>query len=112
MYYTKGYGLSVDDIKMSCPADMRVYVKAHESEIGDMDMYVWSAVGTYVYSAVGTAIDNVLHGKKSHAKYMDKPILDTEQRKALVERDIQKQRELFVAKLETMKANWDMSHGK
>lgn len=74
------------------------------------DEQMWF-MGMYVHNAVATAIANCL-SKKSNAKYMDKPILQEvdEQNKPLSEEELQRQRELFVAKLEVMKSNFELNH--
>lgn len=61
--------------------------------------------GYYTYEAVAIAIGNAFRGKgqKPH-KYRDKPILFEDS-----EANLQKQREAFVAALETMKSNFELS---
>ena len=73
---TKGYGLSVDDIDWSCPAELEPYNKAHSMEQKERDEHLWS-MGIYVESAVRTAIDRSFNGKKAASKYIDEPILRT-----------------------------------
>ena len=73
---TKGYGLSVDDIDWSCPAELEPYNKAHSMEQKEQDEQLWS-MGIYVESDVRTEIDRSFHGKKATSKYIEKPILQT-----------------------------------
>ena len=73
---TKGYGLSVDDIDWSCPAELEPYNKAHSMEQKERDEHLWS-MGIYVESAVITAIDRYFNGKKATSKYIEEPILQT-----------------------------------
>lgn len=61
--------------------------------------------GYYTYEAVAIALGNAFRGKgQKPLEYRKKPILleDTEA-------DLQKQREAFVAALETMKTNFELS---
>lgn len=66
-------------------------------------------MGMYVYDAVRAAVDNVLNGRKSQAKYMDKPLLEqykeAKQEVALTEEDEMKQVEAFFLSLETLSTN-------
>ena len=75
-------------------------------------------MGMYVLSAVQTAVQNALHGRKSKAKYLDKPLLQTvaENKKLdeenLTEEEKKKQRKLLLAKLQLMQANFELNHDK
>ena len=73
---TKGYGLTIDDIDWSCPAELEPYNKAHAMEKKEQDEQLWS-MGIYVESAVRTAIDRSFNVKKATSKYIEKPILQT-----------------------------------
>lgn len=73
---TKGYGLTIDDIDWSCPAELEPYNKAHVMEQRECDEQLWS-MGIYVESAVRTAIDRSFNGKKATTKYIKEPILQT-----------------------------------
>ena len=72
---TKGYGLTVDDIDWSCPADLEPYAKAHKLEIQENDSIIHAACGSYVLSAVSVAVEHCLAGRKAKSKYIDKPIM-------------------------------------
>ena len=70
-------------------------------------MYMWW--GNYGISALIVAIDKCFGGKKSNAEYIKEPILSkTFENDGLTEEEKQKQRELFVAKLQVMKTNFDL----
>ena len=56
------------------------------------------------------AIDRCFGGKKSKAEYIKEPILlKTFENDGLTEEEKQKQRELFVAKLQVMQTNFELS---
>lgn len=63
---TKGYGLTVNDIDQSCPADLEPYVKAYETQMNISDVKNWQ-LGQYIMASIGSAFS-----KK--AKYPDKPM--------------------------------------
>ena len=90
---------------MSCPADLEPYKEAHNLEVREADSLAYAFCGNYVLSAVAIAVERNLAGKKSKSKYVDSPMLQEygmseEERK-------QKQIDLFVAKMELMKMNFD-----
>lgn len=74
MIATKGYGLSIDDIDWSSPADMEPYLKAHEKELKEKDYLAW-LFNQYTLSAVSVAVEHCLAGKKARSKYIKKPFL-------------------------------------
>ncbi|MBR3468619.1 MAG: hypothetical protein IKH28_02875 [Lachnospiraceae bacterium] len=90
---------------MSCPADLEPYKEAHNLEVREADNLAYAFCGNYVLSAVAVAVERNLAGKKSKAEYIKDPILkeygiSDEEKK-------QKQIDLFVAKMEIMKANFE-----
>lgn len=74
MVATKGYGLSVEDIDMSSPADMKPYIKAHNEELKEKDYLAWLS-NQYTSSAVSVAVEHCLAGRKAKSKYIEKPFL-------------------------------------
>lgn len=68
----------------------------------------WANWGNYGISALMFAIEHCLAGKKAKTKYIEEPLTKKKSSSGLTEEEIQKQRELFVAKLQTMKANFDL----
>lgn len=111
---TKGYGLTVDDIDWSAPADLEPYAKAYRLEMTERDGWAYTICGNYVLSAVSVAVEHCLAGKKARSRYVEKPMLQEleEKNKPMTEEELQRQRELFVAKLEVMKTNFELNHGK
>lgn len=60
--------------------------------------------GFYTYEAVAIAVGNAFRGKgKKPMEYRKQPILAEDS-----DKDLQKQREAFVAALETMKTNFEL----
>lgn len=73
------------------------------------DEEMWR-MGIYVQSAVATAVEHNLAGKKARSKYLEQPLLiDAKKQEEHLSRDKRKeQAELFFAKLNIMKANFDI----
>ena len=109
---TKGYGFSVEDIDWSSPADLEPYAKAHKKEILENDSLFHAWLGSYCLSAVSVAVEHCLAGRKAKSKYIKEPILQQIEikNKPMSEDELKRQRELFVAKLEVMKANFELNH--
>lgn len=92
------------------PNELRAFYKAYKNgkKIKDEEMWTWW--GNYGISALIVAIDRCFGGKKSKAEYIKEPILSkTFENNKLTEEEIQKQRELFVAKLQIMQTNFELS---
>lgn len=98
----------------STPNDLRAYEKGYEIRLKTNDRLIWAYCGNYVLSAVAVAVEAILAGKKAKGKYIDTPLFDNAgtENKELSEEELQKQRELFVAKLMIMKTNFDLNHKK
>ena len=94
----------------SCPKELEPYDKAHKSEVMEQDYLQHMWWGNYGISALIVAIDRCFSGKKSKAEYIKEPILSqTFKDDGLTEEEMQKQRELFVAKLQVMQTNFELS---
>ena len=78
------------------------------------DEQMWAWFGSYAFSAVNVAVDGNLHGRKAKSKYIEKPIMRSieEQNEPMSEEELQKQRELFVARLQVMQSNFELNHKK
>lgn len=103
---TKGYGFTTHDIDMSCPADLKPYLLAYEQEQAIKDRQAWSWIGSYGISALIFAIDHCFNGRKATTKYVGSANVDREEYE---EKEAQKQRDLFVAGLMAMQANFEMN---
>lgn len=90
------------------PKRLHPYLEAEKLIQEKRDAEMWR-MGMYVCDAVRTAVDNVVNGRKSQARYMDKPILEqyreAHQEVALTEEDEMKQVEAFFLSLETLSTN-------
>lgn len=88
----------------SCPVELKAYEKAYVIQQNNNDIENWQ-LGQYILASIGSAFS-----KK--AKYPQKPMFQKEERqnKPLSEKELQRQRELFVAKLEVMKTNFELNH--
>ena len=64
--------------------------------------------GAYFTDAIMATIGNAFEKGKKH-KYPDKPYEFADKNKAISEDEIQSQRDLFVAKLQMMKLNYEMN---
>lgn len=96
----------MDNIDWSCPADLEPYAKAYRMQLQQQDSQL-HIMGMYVLSAVSVAIERNF-SKRAKGKYIEKPLLHEIDHKngTMTENEIQKQRELFVARLEAMGANF------
>ena len=90
----------------SCPRELKPYDIAHKKKIMEQDYLQHLWWGNYGISALYVAIEGCLAGKKSKAKYIEKPLF------ASIEEEKVKQRELFVAGLMAMKTNFELNHVK
>lgn len=106
---TKEFGFMVDDIDWACPADLEPYAKAYRMQLEQQDSQL-HIMGIYVLSAVSVAIERNF-SKRAKGKYIEKPLLYEMDHKngTMTENEMQKQRELFVARLEAMGANFRIS---
>ena len=93
----------------SCPKELEPYNKAHKMKIEEQDSLQYKWWGNYGISALIVAIDRCF-SKKPSAEYIKEPILSkTFENDGLTEEEMQKQRELFVAKLQVMQTNFELS---
>ena len=108
------YGVPYDVFWHLNPKKLEPFKKAYFIKQEERDAEVWAMCGNYVLSAVYTAVESCLNGKKSRSKYIESPVLKdrVDDKKELTEEELQKQRELFVAKLLVMKANFELNNSK
>lgn len=93
------------------PKKLKAFRKAYkiQREIEDEKAYM---NGIYTLKALEVALSSFgagLSGKQSKATYFDKPLLQIAMEQEQSDK-LQKQRELFVAKLLTMQANFEINH--
>lgn len=91
---------------------LELHVEAFEKEQLRLDQ-IMHTMGAYVHSAVISALDKVWNGKKSRKEYVKDPFSALNKKeKKMTERELQKQREKFVAGLLAMQSNWELEHKK
>lgn len=89
------------------------YKDRKESQLHEQNMLL-HLQGMYFMEAIMATVGNALSGKsgKKH-KYPEKPYkLNTSIQEEMNEQEMQKQRELFVAKLMAMQTNFELNHKK
>lgn len=94
-----------------CPMELEYVFKAQKLRKRMQDESNWE-LGMYIESAVATAVEHNLAGYKARSKYIKQPFSHTLSEQELTESNLKQQRKLFVAQLETMKANWELEHRK
>lgn len=67
-------GVSEERFWDSAPVDLDPYRKMDEFNQERLDYNMWM-MGMYITNAVGVAVSNALNGKKSRAKYLERPLL-------------------------------------
>lgn len=61
---TKGYGLTVNDIDQSCPADLEPYAIAYKEQMNIFDAQNWK-LGQYIMASIGSAFSkNIKYPKE------------------------------------------------
>ena len=104
--------MSRSEFFRSTPKLLKAYDKANELKIKTIDALAWQICGSYVLSAVSVAVDHCLNGKKATSKYIEKPCMQNTEITTgeMSEEELQKQREMFVAKLMIMQSNYELNH--
>lgn len=94
----------------SCPKELEPFLKAHKIKIKMRDEEMWR-MGIYVQYSVSVAVEHNLAGRKAKSKYIEKPLLQEIEKKntPMTEDEIQKHRELFIAKMKIMQANFELN---
>ena len=108
-------GVSEERIFDGTPNDLKPYMDAYKLKQEILDENMWRS-NMYTLNAVYVAISMAFSGKKSKAKYMEKPILQEEKEKkkeeALTEEEAKKQRENILNMLQIMQVNFNNTHKK
>lgn len=60
---TKGYGVTVEEIDWSCPADLETYEKAYKMQRNEKDLMQWQ-LGQYVAAALSCMFPKGIYPKK------------------------------------------------
>ena len=90
IFATKGYGLSIEDIDWSSPADLEPYGKAKQIEENEKDIGRWQ-LGQYISVAIGSSFsknckypEKPMFQLKDEVDLSDEEIYERELRKALL----------------------------
>ena len=113
MLCTKAYVIKPETLCWSCPAEIEPYIKLYDLEERKKDEQAWLQ-GRYVYDATLVAIDNAFGGRKSKARYVEKPFTRLAKENSgemSHEEKMRKVKQLFM-KLDIMKSNYDLTHPK
>ena len=107
-------GLSKNEFMHSTPNVLEAYGKAYKIKLKTIDRLAWQFAGSYVLSAVSVAVEHCLAGRKASSEYIKTPNLEKAEleNRPLTEKEIVRQRELFVAMLEAKKTNFELYHKK
>lgn len=107
-------GVSEERFWNGTPNDLKPFDEAYNIRKKVEDSNNWMS-GYYIMNGVMVALDKALSGRKSKAKYFDKPLLSQEVQKAdedLTEDEIVAQRKALLARLQIMQANFEMNHNQ
>lgn len=98
----------------SCPKELKPFVEAERLRVLRCDEDMW-VMGMYVQNAVSVAVEHCLAGRKAKSQYLKAPLreqFEEQNEDNISEEKLQRMREQFVAKLITMKTNFELEHGK
>lgn len=111
--YANAMGISWGEFWNMNPRIIRAITDGYEKRIEQQDRMNWLN-GHYLLSAVTVGVERNLAGKKSKAEYIKEPLWGQVKKEntSMSEKELQKQRELFVEKLKNMQSNYELSHPK
>ena len=110
MVAAKWYGLSVDDIDWSSPADMEPYLKMHKEELKEKDYLAWLS-NQYTLAAGWVVIEHCCVGRKAREEYIIEAILqEAEKNKPISEKEKQREVDMFFVKENARRVNWKRNH--
>lgn len=105
--YYLSIGISAEEFFHSTPRILKAYSKGYMLKMKRYDEMIYSICGNYVLSAVAVAVEHCLAGRKAKAEFIKTPMLkDLGKSK---EEILREQGELFLSKLEMMRANFELS---
>lgn len=66
----------------------------------------------YTLSAVSVAVEHCLAGRKAKSRYIEKPLLEKieQKNKPMTQEEIERQRLLFISKMNVMKTNFELNN--
>ena len=97
----------------STPKEIECHIEAENIRQKRRDVELWH-MGMYNLSAFGVALSKALAGRKSHAKYMEKPIYEEQEiekpDEELTEEEKENARKNLLASLQIMQTNFELNH--
>ena len=112
MYKT---GISYQDFGKLTMRRMNIIAKAYSEKLED-DFKIADVVafvqGRYIVEALLCTVGNMLGGKNTKFSYPEKPYSLVKQEEQLTEDEIEKQRQQFIAALQTMQHNFEINKEK
>jgi hypothetical protein len=82
-------GISEERFWESTPVELEPYRDMDKMMQERLDYQMWM-MGAYVTKAVSVAVDNVLNGRKSRSKYLDKPFMAEAEEENNPQRDFER----------------------
>ena len=106
-------GVPWDVFMESTPEELKPYQIAYDMRLKARDSEMYN-MGIYVLSAVQTAMQNSLYGKKSQAEYLKEPLLSNLEKKEqeLTEEQKKNEREKLLMTLQLMQTNFERNRKK
>ena len=102
--------MSKEEFDDSTPNDLQCYVDAYDLQRKRKDADMWQQ-GIYNMNAFSVALSKALSGRKSHAKYMEEPMLMSKQREVdeenATEEEKQIERDKLLMRLKIMQATFE-----
>ena len=110
--YALFIGMTKKEFMKSKPIELKAYGKAFEMKMKTRDEELWLQ-GRYNLEALQVVFSHFgagLSGKQSKAEYPKEPISFMKTNEELTEEEKERQREMFVARLKAMGANFELNN--
>ena len=103
-------GMTEDRFWNCTVREIKPYVEAEKIRLRSQDRNNYY-LGAYVYHAVAVAVENVLNGRKSKLKYLEKPFTETQAEEKEMDEDTKRtMTEQLFHNLEIMQMNYERNH--
>ena len=108
-------GISLDDFGKLTMRRIKIIANAYTEKLQD-DFKISDVMafvqGRYMVEALLCTVGNMLGGKNTKFEYPERPYSMVDQEKELTEDEIERQREQFIAALQTMQHNFNINKEK
>lgn len=101
-------GISIDIFRHLTPTELEYCLKGYKMKQRAHDIETWEAIVNYVIPAIKIGVRAGAWGK-GKVDFPQEPAKISEEIQS--EKTLQERRDAFVAKMRTMKTNWDINHG-